>query len=541
MNTQQVKNINNKITALYCRLSRDDMQQGDSNSIKNQKSILSKYAEDKGFHNYKFYVDDGFSGTTFNRPDFIKMISDVDDGKISAIIVKDMSRLGRDYLQVGMYTDIKFPEHNIRFIAINDGVDSVSQADNDFTPFRNIINEWYAKDTSKKIKAVFKAKGMAGKRLCTIPPYGYVRDKEDDQKWTVDEIAGGVVKEAFKLCIDGYGPTQIARIFTERGIDTPAVHFKKYGMSTTARKAPSDNIWTTESIKYMLSNMSYLGHNVNFKTRNKSYKCKKKIDNPRENWVIFENAQEAIVDQETFDTVQKIRANKRRPSQMGEMSAFSGLIYCADCGKKMYICRCTRKGHKDYFNCSTYRKKSKNLCFSHQILLKDIEEIVSLELQNLINYANDDKEEFLKILLNNAETVTKKETQFNRKELEIAEKRILTLDKLIQKVYEDKVLGDLSQERYLKLSAIYEQEQKELFAKTKSLKIELNKYNDKISNIDKFTKQVEKYTNFEVLSPDIINAFIDKIIVHEKVKIDGKVKRKIEIIYNFIGSIELTN
>ncbi len=537
MNTQQ---INNKITALYCRLSRDDMQQGDSNSIKNQKAILSKYAEDKGFYNYTFYVDDGYSGTTFNRPNFVKMISDVDDGKISTIIVKDMSRLGRDYLQVGMYTDIKFPEHNIRFIAINDGVDSATHADNDFTPFRNIINEWYAKDTSKKIKSVLKAKGMAGKRLCTNPPYGYIKDTEDNQKWLVDKVASVVVKEAFNLCIEGYGPTQIARIFTERGIDPPVVYYRKHGMPATTYKTEFDTIWVTESIKRILANISYVGHTANFRSRRKSYKSKKKIYIPREDWVIFENTQEAIIDQETYDTVQKIRENKRRPTRMGEMSIFSGLIYCADCKKKMYLCRCTRAGHKDYFNCSAYRKKSKSLCTSHQIFLEDIEQIVSLELQNLINYANEDIEQFIQILIANTEMVTKKETQLNRKELDLAEQRILTLDKLIQKIYEDKVLGDLSKERYEKLSAIYEQEQKELIDKTTNLKTELSQYHDKITNIDKFAKQVDKYTNFKTLSPEIINAFIDKIIVHDKTKENDKTKQKIEIIYNFIGSIDLT-
>ena len=380
---------NQLITALYCRLSRDDDLEGDSNSIKNQKAILGKYAQDRGFSHPAYYVDDGYSGTNFNR-------------LVKRVIIKDMSRFGRDYLQVGMYTEIMFPEHDIHFIAVNDGVDS-TQGDNEFTPFRNIINEWYAKDTSKKVRAVFKAKGNAGKHLCTIPPFGYIKDKDDKQKWIVDEEAAETVKEIYRLCIEGYGPTQIARILTEHGIDTPVIHAKKVGIKYGSKENALSYIWDTQTVITILANPSYLGHTVNFRTKKKSYKSKKKIELPPEEWVVFKNTQEPIIDQDTYDTVQRIRQNKRRPSKMGEMSIFSGLVYCADCGKKMYLCRCTTMQQKEYFNCSTYRKKSKSLCTSHQITVEAVEQIVLADIRKVLSYTSNHKQELLEQLRHNAE------------------------------------------------------------------------------------------------------------------------------------------
>lgn len=532
---------NQLITALYCRLSRDDDSEGDSNSIKNQKDILGKYAQDKGFSNPAYYVDDGYSGTNFNRPDFQRLIGDVNDGKVGTIIVKDMSRLGRDYLKVGVYTEITFPDARVRFIAISDGVDSESQQDNDFTPFRNIINEWYAKDTSKKIRAVFKAKGNSGKHLCTIPPFGYIKDKEDKQKWLVDEEAAETVREIYKLCIQGYGPTQIARILTERGIDTPAIHANKCGLPTTIKLNGLSHIWVTETIKTILANPSYLGHTVNFRTKKKSYKSKKKIDLPPEDWVVFKDTQEAIIDQDTYDTVQRIRQNKRRPSKMGEMSVFSGLVYCADCGKKMYLCRCTTMQQKEYFNCSTYRKKSKNLCSSHQITVEAIERIVLTDIRKVLSYTKDHKQELLEQLRHNAEVKNKQLLSSQRRELEESERRILTLDKLIQGLYEEKICGNLTDERFRKLTATYEQEQSELNEKVKTLRVELSEAKDKLDNIDRFISLVNKYNDVPELTPEIVREFIYKIIVHEKQKVNGHRTQAVEIIYNCVGVIELSN
>ena len=532
---------NQLITALYCRLSRDDDLEGDSNSIKNQKAILGKYAQDRGFSHPAYYVDDGYSGTNFNRPDFQRLIGDVNDGKIGTIIVKDMSRLGRDYLKVGVYTEITFPDAGVRFIAINDGVDSDSQQDNDFTPFRNIINEWYAKDTSKKVRAVFKAKGNAGKHLCTIPPFGYIKDKDDKQKWIVDEEAAETVKEIYRLCIEGYGPTQIARILTEHGIDTPVIHAKKVGIKYGSKENALSYICDTQTVITILANPSYLGHTVNFRTKKKSYKSKKKIELPPEEWVVFKNTQEPIIDQDTYDTVQRIRQNKRRPSKMGEMSIFSGLVYCADCGKKMYLCRCTTMQQKEYFNCSTYRKKSKSLCTSHQITVEAVEQIVLADIRKVLSYTSNHKQELLEQLRHNAEIKTKQMLSSQRRELEESEKRILTLDKLIQSLFEEKVAGSLSDERFRKLTSAYEQEQTELENRVKMLRAELSEASEKSDNIEKFMRLVNRYTDVPELTPEIVKEFIYRIIVHQAEKVDGHRTQQVEIIYNCVGAITIPN
>ena len=527
-----------KMTALYCRLSRDDELQGDSNSIKNQKAILGKYAQEHGFTNPQFYVDDGYSGTNFNRPDFTRLMDDVNDGKVRTIVVKDMSRLGRDYLKVGLYTEITFPEAGVRFIAINDGVDSESNVDNDFTPFRNIINEWYAKDTSKKIRAVFKAKGMSGKHLCTLPPYGYRKDEQDKQLWLVDTEAAEVVKEIFSLCMKGYGPTQIARILTERKIDTPVLHNRKCGLPTTSYQSEFPEVWVTETVKSILANPAYLGHTVNFRTRKKSYKSKKKIELPKDEWVIFRNTHEAIIDEETFGIVERLRQAKRRPTDMGEMSIFSGLVYCADCGQKMYLCRCTTMKQKEYFNCSTYRKKKKKTCTSHQITVEAVEHFVLTNLQRVLSFAKEYESEFISLLTRNDEA-SKKALLTKTRELEEAEQRIQTLDRIIRNLYEDKVSGNLTEERFVKLSLSYEQEQTELNGKVSVLKQELLRTKEQSDNTDKFIRIVRKYTEMPELTPEIVREFVHKIVVHQAEKVDGKRTQMIELYFNYVGQIAL--
>lgn len=528
-----------KITALYSRLSRDDELQGDSNSIKNQKAILSKYAQEHGFSNTRFYVDDGYSGTNFNRPDFQRMLEDVNDGLIGAIIVKDMSRLGRDYLKVGLYTEITFPDAGVRFIAINDGVDSESNIDNDFTPFRNIINEWYAKDTSKKIRAVFRAKGMSGKHLATIPPYGYRKDEQNKQLWLINEEAAEVVKEIFSLCMKGYGPTQIARILTERKIDPPVLHNRKCGLPTTSYQSEFPEVWVTETVKSILANPTYLGHTINFRTRKKSYKSKKKIELPKEEWAIFKNTHEAIIDEETFRIVERLRQAKRRPTDMGEMSIFSGLVYCADCGQKMYLCRCTTMKQKEYFNCSTYRKKKKNLCTSHQITVESIEHFVLTNLQRLLAFTKEYEKEFIALLTRNQEQVSKKTLLAKTRELEETEQRIQTLDRIIQNLYEDKVSGNLTEERFMKLSTSYEQEQAELNEKVSILKQELLHAKEQSDNTDKFILIVRKYTEITELTPEIVREFVHKVVVHQAKKIDGKRTQTIKLHFNHVGQFTI--
>lgn len=526
------------ITALYCRLSCDDGDnQGDSNSIKNQKAILGKYATEHGYGNVQFYVDDGYSGTNFNRPDFQRMIKDIDAGNVATVIVKDMSRLGRDYLKVGYYSEVYFGEAGVHFIAINDGVDNLSENDSDFTPFRNIINEWYAKDTSKKVRAVFKAKGNSGKHLCTCPPYGYLKDKEDKQKWLVDEEAAKVVKEIFSLCMKGYGPTQIARILTERGIDTPVVHNRKCGLPTTTYQSEFPNIWCTESVIHILENMNYCGHTVNFTTKKKSYKSKKKLRLPREDWLIFRDTHEALIDEETYETVQRIRQSRRKQSDMGEMRVFSGLVYCADCGKKMYLCRCTTMKQKEYFNCSTYRKKSKSLCTSHQITVEAVEHIVLTDLQRVLGQYQSDEKRFVEMLHNQVQRETRKELMLKTKEYEDTEKRIAALDRIIQGLYEDKICGNITTERFAKMAQSYEEEQSTLTGRVKVLREELARAKENSDNIVKLTRLVKKYTEITELTPEIVREFIEKIIVHQAERVDGKKVQAVEIIYNGIGAI----
>ena len=525
-------------TALYCRLSCDDDLQGDSNSIRNQKMLLKQYADEHKLRNVRFYVDDGYSGSNFDRPDFQRMIRDIDEGKVSTVIVKDMSRFGRDHILVGYYTKYYFAEADVRFIAVYDQVDSETNPDDDITPFKNILNEMYAKDCSKKIKAVMKAKGNAGKHLATHPPLGYKKDPNDKEKWVIDERGAKTVREIFSLCMNGYGPTQIARILTERKIDTPVVYFHKHGLPTPAKLREDSEIWDQKSVARILENVEYTGCTVNFKTYKKSYKSKKRIKLPQEDWLIFENTQEVIIDRQTFVSVQKIRQCKPRPSRTGEMSSLSGMVYCADCGKRMYLCRCTTMKQAEYFNCSTYRKKKKNLCTSHQITVKAVETLLLDDLKRTLRFAQSQKEEFLRMLEENSEVKTKQEIKENLRELSAAEERIKALDKIIQSLYEDKVAGILSEERYLKLSDTYETEQADLTEKAQMLKAEIEKDKKEKDEILDFLCLVEKYSSIEELTPEIIRSFVDRIIVHEKRKENGHYRQEIEIVYNFIGAVE---
>ena len=538
MKYKKARTTEEQWTALYCRLSCDDDLQGDSNSIRNQKMLLKQYADEHKLRNVRFYVDDGYSGSNFDRPDFQRMIRDIDEGKVSTVIVKDMSRFGRDHILVGYYTKYYFAEADVRFIAVYDQVDSETNPDDDITPFKNILNEMYAKDCSKKIKAVMKAKGNAGKHLATHPPLGYKKDPNDKEKWVIDERGAETVREIFSLCMNGYGPTQIARILTERKIDTPVVYFHKHGLPTPAKLREDSEIWDQKSVARILENVEYTGCTVNFKTYKKSYKSKKRIKLPQEDWLIFENTQEVIIDRQTFDSVQKIRQCKRRPSRMGEMSSLSGMVYCADCGKRMYLCRCTTMKQAEYFNCSTYRKKKKNLCTSHQITVKAVETLLLDDLKRTLRFAQSQKEEFLRMLEENSEVKTKQEIKENLRKLSAAEERIKALDKIIQSLYEDKVAGKLSEERYLKLSDTYETEQADLTEKAQTLKAEIEKDKKEKDEILDFLCLVEKYSSIEELTPEIIRSFVDRIIVHEKRKENGHYRQEIEIVYNFIGAVE---
>ena len=526
-----------EITALYCRLSQDDKQEGDSNSIINQKKILKKYALDRGYTNIQFYIDDGVSGTTFNRAGFQSMIADVEAGKVKRVIVKDMSRLGRDYLQVGMYTEIFFPEHDVHFIAVNDGVDS-NQEDNEFTPFRNIINEWYAKDTSKKIRAVKRSKGMAGEHIGSHPPYGYMKNPENKKEWIIDEEAAEVVREIFRLCVGGYGPTRIAHILTERKILCPTYYaLEKGGKPRTA--LPADKYtWNGPVVAKILDRMDYLGHTVNFKTHVKSYKVHKTIYNSPDQWKVFEGTHEAIIDKETFEIVQKIRAGKRRPTRMGEMPMFSGLLYCADCGRKLSFHRkADEPAEKHHYLCENYRSNTAN-CTMHYIRNVVVERIVLENLKEVIQYVSNYEDEFVQMIMDSDMRQRNRELAQKKKRLAEIQKRIGELDTIFQRIYEDNIIGKLSDERFMKMSKGYEDEQHTLQVEADEIQSELQQEEKKSVDVKRFLAIVKKYTDLTELTPEILREFIDKIIVHAPDKSSGRRLQEIEIIYNHIGEFD---
>ncbi|MGI6315146.1 MAG: DUF4368 domain-containing protein [Christensenellales bacterium] len=542
MNSRQsytaVKN-NDKITALYCRLSRDDELQGDSNSIKNQKTILQKYADDNGFTNTEFFVDDGYSGTNFDRPDWQRLISLVEEGRIGTIIVKDMSRLGRDYLKVGYYTEVLFPGSDIRFIAINNNVDSANQQDSDFTPFLNIINEWYAKDTSKKIRAVFKSKGESGKPLCTNPPYGYIKDPEDKTRWIVDEEAAKVVREAFRLCMQGYGPSQIAKEFTRRRIMNPTAHARKNGINIPDNRGHDDDyVWRGSTIVHMLSRQEYLGHTVNFKTYRKSYKQKKQMKNDPSEWMIFKNTHEAIIEESVFEVVQRIRDGRRRLTPMGEMPLLSGMMFCADCGNKLYQVRGRGWEHeKEYFVCATYRK-IKGGCSSHQIRNAVVEELLLDGIRRVTAFARECEEDFVEMVTKKTRSELDKSMRDSRRESEQAQARIAKLDEIIQRLYEDNIEGKISDERFAKMTANYEAEQQALEKRVTELKSIMTEDKESALNVDHFLSLVRKYTDIKELTAEIIREFVEKIYVYKAERIDGRRVQRIKIVWNCIGEFD---
>ena len=530
-----------KITALYCRLSRDDDLQGESNSIVNQKAILKKYADDHNFPNTMYFVDDGYSGTSFSRPDWQRLAALIDEDRIGIIIVKDMSRLGRDYLQVGMYTEMVFPAHDIRFIAINNGVDSENQVDNDMTPFINIFNEFYAKDTSKKVKAVFRAKGNAGKPLCTNPPYGYLKDPEDKNHWIIDEEAAPVVRDIFKMCMAGKGPSQISKELMRRGIPTPSEHFRSIGISTPAKEPEQPGFWQQRTVADILIKQEYLGHTVNFKTRKKSFKCKKKVWNDPSEWQIFENTHEAIIDQETFDIVQRIRDARRRLTPTGEMPILSGMLFCADCGDKLYQVRARGWTHEqEHFVCATYRK-IKGGCTSHQIHNVQVEKILLRELRHITAYAREHEADFVQLVTRQSEKELNRQLRASNRELTQAEARIEKLDVIMQRLYEDNVEGKISDERYARMSASYEAEQKQLKARKAELTEFIDTAKEQRLNTDSFLGMVHKYTDITELSAEIIRSFVERIEVLQPEKVPGtRTKKQTIVIYwNFIGAVEI--
>ena len=531
-------NYGGDVTALYARLSKDDDLVGDSNSIVHQKEILAKYAKEHGFTNIEFYVDDGFSGTNFNRPDFQRMMADAEEGKISTVIVKDMSRFGRDYIMVGYYTEIYFSNLDIRFIAINDNVDSSIQTENDLTPFKNVFNEWYAKDTSKKIRAVFKAKGNSGKHLTTNPPFGYKKDPNDKDKWIIDDEAAATVRRIFQMYVDGYRISEIGHKLTEEKIETPILYYMNRGIKTNARSEYPE-IWDLMSIKYILSQTAYAGHTVNFQTAVKSYKTKKQIRLPKEDGIIYRNTQEPIIDEKTFETVQQMRKAKRARTKYNEPNMFSGLLYCADCGNHLTIQRVARNRKMDNFSCATYRKKKKGLCSCHRILVSDLETIVRGDLQKVCEYVFLHEKEFTDEYLSGSKKETVKFQAKTKAELKRLSERQEEIGKIIRKLYEDNVNGRITDERFDFLAKSYEDEGNELKTKIQEFKNALASSVQDEEKLSKFLKVVKSYTKIEELTPEILNSFIEKIYIGETEKYNGRKMQEVEIIYKFVGAINL--
>ena len=522
--------MTDKITALYCRLSQDDMLQGESNSITNQKAILKKYAEDNGFSNPVFYVDDGVSGTTWEREGFKAMLADIEEGKVGTVITKDLSRLGRDYLKTGEYIEIIFPDHDVRYIAINDGVDTL-KSENELMAFKNIFNDWYARDTSKKIRAVFKAKGQSGKHLSN-PIYGYKHSETDKNLWVIDDEAAEVVRKIFHLCIDGYGPTQIARILTEQGIPTPTAYALSQGRDNGHKNAKLHR-WGNETIAHILEKAEYCGHTVNFRTHVKSYKNKKRVDNPKEDWLIFENTHEAIITQQEFDLVQELRKNKRRPTKHEEVNPFSGICYCADCGKKLYLCRATTMtDDQEHLKCGTYAK-DKNGCTIHFVRTIVLKEIILGELNKMVAFVKDNEDEFVQMAMDNSVQKQSSELSKSRKKLKESEKRIAELDRLFTRLYEDNVSGKISDERFSIMSAGYEDEQKKLRATVAELTDFIETAEQKSADVTAFISVVQKYERITELTPEIMHELIEKIVVHAPDKSSGHRTQQIDIYYRF--------
>jgi len=540
---EQEQNEAENLTALYERLSQEDSNNGESNSIANQKKILESYCKSHGYTSIKHYdEDDGYSGTNFNRPGFQRMLADIKAGKVKRVIVKDMSRLGRDYLQVGMYTDVVFPEYGVHFIAVNDGVDS-TKGENEFNAIRNVFNEMFARDTSKKIKATWQNKGKSGERLCNIAPYGYIKDPNDKKKWLIDEEAAAVVQTVFKLCLEGRGPAQIANWLHDNQILTPSAYWVSKGIVTPNKPTNDPCRWATRTISDMLDRLEYLGHTVNFKTYSKSFKDKKTMHNDPDKWAIFENTHEAIIEESVFEIVQNLRKTRKRPTRQGDMGLFSGILYCEDCGAKMYLCRAsTIKPEKEYYICSNYRNDRKQ-CTTHQIRNVLLKEIVLQNLREAIAYVKTHENEFIREAAEISMREHDKGLLADKEAVRKAEKRIDELDTIIKRLYEDNVTGKLTDERFVKLSRDYELEQERLKPSIEAMRHDIKQREQKRQNTKAFIAATKKYTDLKDIDGAIIREFIDRIEISANE--DGRGRkprkdRKVHIVYNFIGAFDFS-
>ena len=528
-----------KITALYCRLSRDDEQDGLSGSIKNQQAILEKYAQENGFKNTRVFIDDGWSGTNFARPAFTEIMELAEKGRIDTLIVKDHSRLGRNRLIVGQLLEEGFDSLGVRYIAIMDNIDT-AKGISDLVPMQDLFNEWHAKNTSQKVRNVFKSKGMSGAPLTTNPPYGYLKDPENKNGWIVDEEAAKTVRQIFAWCVDGLGPTQIAKRLKAAKVPTPTEHWGNIGRNCSKPPALPYN-WCSATVADILSKQEYCGDTINFRSTTKSFKNKKKIDRPPEEWQIFKNTHPAIIDREVFALVQELRKHRRRPTKSGIVSPFSGLLYCADCGEKLYYSVTNNyKREQAYFFCSSYRKNSE-VCSAHYIREKVVEQIVLESMQRILLNVQALEKEFARKQMDCYTEDKKKQLAAKHRELSKAKKRIAEIDALIQKIYEDNASGKLSDERYATLSLSYEEEQKTLKAAVPELQSFLETETDKTESLQRFIQKVKQITELKVLTPELIHEFVDKIVVYAPRYLDGKRVQLLDIYYSGVGILhELT-
>ncbi len=528
-----------KITALYCRLSRDDEQEGTSGSIKNQQSILEKYAKDNGFKNTRVFVDDGWSGTTFARPAFTEIMELAEKGMIGTLIVKDHSRLGRNRLVVGQLLEEGFDSLGVRYIAIMDNIDT-AKGISDLVPMQDLFNEWHAKNTSQKVRNVFKNKGMSGVPLTTNPPFGYMKNPDNTKEWIIDEEAAKTVRQIFALCVEGLGPTQIAKRLKAAKVLTPTEYWNSIGRNCSKPPAVPYN-WCAATVADILSKQEYCGDTVNFRSTTKSFKNKTKIERPQDEWKIFPNTHPAIIDREVFELVQELRQHRRRPTKSGIVSWFSGLLYCADCEEKLYYSVTNNyKREQAYFFCSSFRKNSDE-CSAHYIREKVVMETVLESMRRILLNVQAFEKEFARKQMECYSEDKKRELAEKRRELNKAKKRIAEIDGLIQKLYEDNAIGKISDERYATLSMSYEEEQRDLKAALPDMETYLETETDKTESLQRFIDKVKRITEIKELTAELVHEFIDKIVVHAPRYLDGKRVQLIDIYYNGVGILrELT-
>lgn len=541
----QSKNKNQiGITALYCRLSRDDGTESESNSIGNQKKLLSQKAKEMGLTDTKYYVDDGYTGTNFNRPGFQQLIDDIEIGLVSAVMVKDLSRLGRDYVSVGNYTDSYFPEHNVRFIAVNDAIDS-DEGESEIAPFKNILNEMYARDISKKIRSSHRLRGSMGEPL-SQPPYGYMKSPENKKKWIIDPEAATVVKSIFKMCLDGKGNETIARELQENKVLIPMAYWRSKGLNRGGKKTQTNPYkWCKTTIQKILSQQEYCGDIINFKTYSKSFKIKRRIENSKENWAVFKDVNEPIIDRETFETVQKfISKTKRRApkKENGERSIFNGLIYCGDCHSKMRYHTSTSNKEIHYFTCSDNKVDYRGKCPGrHYVRADALEEVVKLELRRLVEVLELDESYFAQLLLRKNDEEREKDKKFLESELQKAIARSNTVSQLYEKLYEDNVIGKVSDEWFVELSHKYEKERMNLKAKIADTRHQIEELKNTNSEYGKFISAIRRFMQMDNLTSPLLRELIDHIDIFETEGTGKSRTQRIVIYYRFIGYIELPN